>query len=419
MNNSTRVGLVMGYGLDFYRDILRGIKAFAETRPSWVLTPIAPDPRAVRAMRPLRHHGMIAHIFNPELAEALIEARKPVVNVSGVLPDLPVPRVAVDHVAVGRLAAEHLLDRGFRDFAFVGYPDHEFSVGREAGFQATLEAAGFRVASYHQADPAKRDPTGLWEWDEALRRWLVRLPRPIGILASHDPQGVELSEVCRHSGLRVPEEVALVGVDNDDLLCELTRPSLSSVALPAERIGFEAAQLLDSLMERSRPRRPLCRSSLLLPPQGVVVRGSSDILAIKDADVAAALRFIRQHAHQPIQVKDVLDEIPVSRRTLERRVRAVLGRGVWEEIRRTHVERSKSLLAETGMSMSEVGAECRVFGSTPALRGVPPRRWYDPHRLSSAVPRRFMNPAQSCHTRCESWLSGFSSFPLILDSLAS
>jgi LacI family transcriptional regulator len=352
--HSTRVGLVMGYGLDFYRDILRGIKAFAETRPHWVFTPIAPDPRAVRAMRPLRHHGMIAHIFSRELADALMEVRKPVVNVPGVLPDLPVPRVRVDHVAVGRLAAEHLLDRGLRHFGFVGYPDHAFSVGREAGFRATLEAAGYRVASYHEPDPTKGDPTGLWEWNDRLRRWLNGLSRPVGILASHDPQRVELSEVCRHSGLRVPEEVALVGVDNDDLLCELARPSLTSVALPAEQIGFEAAQLLDSLLTRSRPRRRPSRSALLLPPQGVVIRGSSDIRAINDTEVAAALRFIRRHAHQPIQVKDVLNEVPVSRRTLERRLRAALGRGVREEFRRVHLDRAKSLLADTSMSMSEV-----------------------------------------------------------------
>jgi LacI family transcriptional regulator len=354
MKHSIRIGLVMSYGLDFYRDILRGIKAFAETRPHWVFTPIAPEPRAVRAMRPLRHHGMIAHIFNRELADALIEARMPVVNVSGVLPDLPVPRVGVDHFAVGRLAAEHLLDRGLRHFGFVGYLDHAFSVGREAGFRATLEATGCRVASYHESDRAKRDPTGLWEWNDGLRRWLTGLPRPVGILASHDPQGVELSEVCRHSGLRVPEEVALVGVDNDDLLCELARPSLTSVALPAERIGFEAARLLDRLLTRPHPRPRPSGSVLLLPPQGVVTRVSSDVLAVDDAEVAAALRFIRQHAHESIQVKDVLDEVPVSRRTLERRVRAALGRGVWEEIRRAHLERGKSLLAETEMSMSEV-----------------------------------------------------------------
>ena len=175
-----------------------------------------------------------------------------------------------------------------------------------------------------------------------MRRWLTGLPRPVGILASHDPQAVELSELCRHSGLRVPEEVALVGVDNDDLLCELGAPSLTSVALPAERVGFEAARLLDCLLTRPRPRGRPGGSALLLPPQGVVTRVSTDVLAIDDAEVVATLRFIRQHAHESIQVKDVLDEVPVSRRTLERRVRAALGRGVWEEIRRAHLERAAS-----------------------------------------------------------------------------
>jgi LacI family transcriptional regulator len=349
-----QIGLVMGYGLDFYRDILRGIKAFAETRPHWVFTPIAPDPSAVRGMRLFGHHGMIAHIFDRELADALFETKKPVVNVSGVLPDLPVPRVGVDHFAVGELAAEHLLDKGFRHFGFVGYADHAFSIGREEGFRTALAVMGYQVASYHERDTAKGDPTGLWAWNDGLRKWLNRLPRPVGILASHDPQGVELSEICRHAGISVPEEVALVGVDNDDLLCELARPSLTSVALPAERIGFEAARLLERLLSHPRPDSHSNSQALLLPPIGVIARGSSDLLSIADADVAAALRFIRAHAHEPIQVKDVLRDVPVSRRTLERRVRATLGRGVWDEIRRVHLERGKSLLATTSMPMSEI-----------------------------------------------------------------
>ena len=150
----------------------------------------------------------------------------------------------------------------------------------------------------------------------------------------------------------MPEEVALVGVDNDDLLCELARPALSSVALPAERIGFEAARLLDQLL--TRPRARSVGQPLLLAPLGVVTRRSSDVLAIDDPEVAAAVRFIREHAYEPIQVKDVLGEVPVSRRTLERRVRAALGYGIWEEIRRAHMERGRALLAETEMPMSEV-----------------------------------------------------------------
>lgn len=349
-----RVGLVFGYGLAYYRQILRGIKAYAESQPSWVFTPIAPEAATVGAIRRLALDGLIAHVFTHELARALAHLRKPVVNVSGVLPELPFPGVMPDHAAAGRVAAEHLLDRGLRHFGFVGYPDHAFSTGREAGFRRAVEGAGFCMSVYHADNPLRPEPTGLWCWDDRLGHWLSSLPRPVGILASHDIQGVQLSEACRRSGLKVPDDVALVGVDNDDLLCELARPALSSVALPAERIGFEAAKLLQNWITRGGrqpPRRPI-----LLPPLGVAVRPSSDVLAIDDEDVAAAVRFIRSHTHQPIQVRDVLGAVPVSRRSLERRFRSILGRAVGEEIRRAHMERARSLLATSDMPIARVAA---------------------------------------------------------------
>jgi len=346
------IGLVFGYGLAYYREILRGIMSFAEARPRWIFTPIAPDPEAVRAVRPLAHDGYIAHIFTPGMGKALARLRKPVVNVSGVLPRLAIPRVGVDHEAAGCQAADHLLDRGLRHFGFFGYPDHAYSIGREEGFRLRVEAAGYRVESYYAPNPSNIDPTGLWRWDDELQRWLSGLGRPVGILASNDVQGVQLSEACRQEGLRVPDEVALVGVDNDDLLCEMSRPSLSSVALPGERIGHEAARLLDLLM--TVPESIDQIPSLRLPPLGVMTRGSSDMLAIGDVDVTAAVRFIRSHSHEPIRVVDVLDVITVSRRSLERRFRAALGRGIGEEIRRSHMERAKGLLSETEMPISLV-----------------------------------------------------------------
>lgn len=347
----TRIGLVFDYGLDYYREILRGIKAFAEARPRWAFTPMAPEPRAVAALRASEHDGLIAHVFGRPLARALEACGRPVVNVSGVLPDLTFPRVGVDHEAVGRLAAEHLLGRGLRRFGFVGYARHAFSIRREAGFRDAIEGAGFRVASYRQREASRRDPTGLWRWDEGLVRWLAALSGPVGILASHDPQGVQLAEACRRAGLTVPDDVALVGVDNDDLLCGLARPPLSSVALPAERIGFEAAALLDRLMTRPRARPP---APLELPPTGVVTRPSTDVLALDDPELVAAIRFIREGAHRPLQVADVLAAVPTSRRSLERRFRAAIGRGIGEEIRRAHLERARTLLAETDLPMAQV-----------------------------------------------------------------
>lgn len=347
-----RIGLVFGYGLSYYRDIVRGVLAFAGARPHWSFTPIATDPAALDGLRPLDLDGLIAHVFTRALGEALLRIGKPAVNVSGVLPGLEMPRVMADHEQVGRLAASHLLDRGLRHFGFFGYTDHAFSTGREAGFRSEVGRAGRRVSSYLSDDPLHPEPTGLWRWDDGLQRWLVGLPRPVGVLASHDIQGVQVSEACRRAGLRVPDEVALLGVDDDDFFCEVARPSLSSVALPGERIGYEAARMLEELLGgRDRRRRP---RTLLLPSPGVVTRRSSDVLAIEDGDVAAAVRFIRAHALGPIGVPDVLEAVPASRRSLERRFRGALGRGLGQEIRRVRIEKAKGLLSGSEMPIAQV-----------------------------------------------------------------
>lgn len=352
-----RIGLVIAHSLAFYREILRGVKSFAVERPDWIFTPIAPERRAIGLARTLRCDGYLAHVFSRPIAEALLAHGKPVVNVSGVLPDLPIPRVVVDHAEVGRLAARHMLERGVRVFGFVGYPDHEFSLGRERGFREVVEAAGFRVSSFHERTHRIQDPTGLWPWNTPLLQWLASLSKPAGVLASHDTQGAQVSEYCRQLGLSVPDDVAIVGVDNDDLLCELARPSLSSVSLPGQRIGYEAAMLLDK-----RLRGDLADdATVVLPPAGLVVRQSSDLLAVPDPDVGEAVRFIHEHAHRPIRVPDVLRAVPVARRSLERRFRKWLDRSISEEICRVHLERSRALLAGTDLSIAEVA---RLAGFT-------------------------------------------------------
>lgn len=345
-----RIGLALSHSLGYCREILRGVKHFAESRPGWLFIPSAPDLQAIVALRSVRLDGIIAHVFNPDLGNALAWVGKPVVNVAGVLPDLPFVRVVVDHQETGRLAAEHLLDRGLRHFGFVGYPDHEFSLGREEGFRRAVEAAGCSLSVYHERETPRVDPTGLWSWNSQLRRWVGSLPRPAGILASHDIQGVQLAEACLQAGLRVPEDMALVGVDDDDLLCELARPPLSSVALPAERIGYEAAAILDALMTGTKP----VQQALTLSPIGVVTRQSSDVLAIDDPDVAAAIRFIRGQAHLPIHVADVLRAVPVCRRRLERGFRRVLDRGLWEEILNVRLTRARDLLSGSDAPVAEV-----------------------------------------------------------------
>ncbi|MDZ4686932.1 MAG: substrate-binding domain-containing protein [Planctomycetaceae bacterium] len=199
----------------------------------------------------------------------------------------------------------------------------------------------------------------------ALRHWLSALPKPVGVFAAHELRAWQVVEACRSSGLRVPDDVAVIGTDNDELLCELARPSLSSVPIPAERIGFEAAALLSKLMRGAKPpRRPK-----LFAPTRVNARQSSDVLAGADPEVTVAARFIRNHAHQPLSVDDVLRHVSISRRALEQRFRRVLDRGIGQEIRRVHLERAKELLATTLLSMADV-AEQAGFSSMHYLSRV-------------------------------------------------
>lgn len=384
-----RIGLVLGHSLAFYRRILHGIKTYASDRPDWLFTPIATDCQSVELVKPLRCHGYIAHVFHRPLGSALKNLRRPVINVSGVLPDLPFPRVIADHAEVGRQAAKHLLECGLKQLAFFGYRTHEFSVQRERGLREVAHQAGVPVQVFHERNRRLQDATGVWHWNGRLLGWLRGLEKPVGIMASHDTQGAQVAEYCRQLQLQVPDQVAIVGADDDDLLCELSRPSLSSVRLPAERIGFEAAKMLDEWLNGKPPLEP----TLVLPPTGVMVRQSSNLLAVPDADLVAAVRFIHDHAHQPIAVADLLRAVPITRRTLERRFRKWLQRSLLEEIRRAHVERAKRLLSTTDLSMAEIAARSGLTDNRQLsivfrqVTGITPSSFRQQHRLTSTMNR--------------------------------
>ena len=173
------------------------------------------------------------------------------------------------------------------------------------------------------------------------------------MMASNDGRALHVLQACRAEQMRVPEDVAIVGVDNDDVMCELANPPLTSVEQGARRIGFEAAALLDTMMTGQAPPR----QSTAVPPEGLVARQSTDVLAIGDPDVAESLRLIRRRACEPLAVRDVLDAATVSRSTLEARFRAVLGRSIHGEIRRVQLEMAQRLLATTNMPLKEVARQ--------------------------------------------------------------
>jgi LacI family transcriptional regulator len=263
--------------------------------------------------------------------------------------------VSVDNHHVGTLAAEHLLDRGHTHFAFYGPPSVGFVRGRLEGFAERLRRDGraCRTLSGGAFPPIRgRVFAQTPALAPRLARWLRALPKPVGVFAASDYWGLELSQACQSVGIRVPEEVALVGVDDDDRFCECAWPPLSSVRLPSRRIGFEAAAMLDRAMGGER----LPAAFVRLASPGIVSRRSSDVRATSDALAAAAARFIADHAAHPIGAADVAEHADASRRTLEMHFRKAFGRSIGEEIARARVELAKRLLADTDLKMPVVAA---------------------------------------------------------------
>jgi LacI family transcriptional regulator len=371
------IALVFSFSLSYCRGVLRGISRYAADRPDWTLTPLAPGPDLADRLAAVKPRGIIAHIYERKLANLLGGLRKPLINVCGIMPQLSFPRIGIDDQLVGELAARHFLDRGFRAFACIGHPAHGASIARELSFRTTLLKHGCGSDRYHVNPAHPFDPTCTTPvLGAAIGPWLKRLPQPTGIFCANDILASQLVEVCRQHGVAVPEHVAILGVDNDDLLCGLARPPLSSIALPDQEVGVQAAIHLERLLAGERK---ILRGPLLLAPLQVVSRQSTDLSAMPDAVVAQACGFIQTNAHRRLSVGDVANEVGVGRRTLERRFRVVLGRGLGEEIRRCHVERAKELLGDPHLSLATV-AERAGFGSAKQfavafrqLTGLTPR----------------------------------------------
>jgi LacI family transcriptional regulator len=310
-------------------------------------------------------------VSNPGFAAIIRKAGVAAVDLSHHAVPFGLPRIASDDRQIGLLAAEHLRERGLRSFAFCGFADVRWSTRRRESF---LEVLGFAAGVVFESswDMAEARP---WEQDQrAIGRWLQRLPKPVGVFACNDLRGLHVLDACRGVGLRVPEDVAVLGVNDDPMLCDLCDPPLSSVIPNPERIGYEAAALLDRLMEGELAGF----EERLIPPLGVATRLSTDVLAIDDPRIADAVRFIREHACRGITVRDVLEQVPLARTALERRFRQYLGRSPQAEIRAVQIRHAQQLLAGTDLKIEGiaqiVGFEHpeylsvvfkRAFGQTP------------------------------------------------------
>jgi LacI family transcriptional regulator len=366
MPRNPHVALVVETAIVYGRRILHGITRYLRTHPAWSVFLEQHDLLAAppRWLSRWRGDGIITRSAGRGLVNAIRRSGVAAVDLNDRGPPYGAPRINSDDSAIGRLAAEHLRERGFQSFGYCGFTGELWSARRRAGFEAVAATAGFSCPTFESAWFGPRAHP--WEREQGqISRWLLSLPRPVGVMACNDMRGQHVLDACRRAGLKVPDEVAVVGVDDDELLCELSTPPLSSVIPNAERIGYEAAALLDRLMAGG----PVGPAETLIPPLGVATRLSSDVLAIDDVATADAVRFIRQNACRGITVADVLRAVPVSRTLLERRFRHYLGRSPQAEIRAVQLRRVRQLLAETDYKLSQV-AEMSGFAYPEYLSSV-------------------------------------------------
>ena len=344
------------------RSVIQGVADYASKHGPWDLLIDVREAGGQPWALPdaWRGDGIIARISSPLLVDEIHRRGLPVVDVGDLFQDLPgVGAVVTDEGALARMALEHFKERGFRQFGYFAPPSPSYSRQRGRHFLEAVRAEGLEAWEYRPGYATGRR-ISREEQFKRVRRWLGHLPRPIALLTADALRGRQLAEICRLSGIPVPDEVAILAGDADDLLCNVCSPPLSSITVASQRIGHDAAALLHGMMQGGAAPT----NALEIPPIGVIGRQSTDVLAIGDPMVVRALRFIQKHAAQGIVVEDVLRQVPVSRRYLELQFRRYLGRLPAEEIRRIRLERGRELLGLGDLSIEEIATACGYAGAT-------------------------------------------------------
>jgi LacI family transcriptional regulator len=348
MQKIRKVILLLETSHMYGRGLLSGIAQYSRFHGHWVFhfEPGGID-KALPKLDKWQADGIITRDFNA--LEKLIAKGLPTIIVSHKKPSHGTYNIDTDDFAIATTAAEYFLGKGFKNFAYCGLDEMLWSCRRAKGFKERVAKAGFETFIYEQP---KSKQKRLWNNEQSiLAKWLKSLPKPVAVMTCADYRSQEVSEACKIADLRVPEEVAILGVDNDTLLCDLSSPSLSSIALSTEKAGYQAAELLDQLMNRQTAES----QTIEVLPTHIITRHSTDILAIDDLQVAKAIRYIRQNSKKLIQVGDVVEATTLSRRSLERHFIAYLGRSILDEIRRVHVEQVAIMLTETNLSVAQIG----------------------------------------------------------------
>ena len=364
------------------RGLLRGISQYARIHGPWLFITRPDFYHGGRSNGNLFYHltegdidGVIMREMRGKDMLKALERNVPIVVASHLTLETTLPFIVTDCEMIGRMGAQHFLDRGFQHLAYCGMGDVFWSERRQKGFTKAVMQAGCKIHVY-PLPRTKRNRA--WSKEQAIiAKWLRQLPKPVAVMACTDDRARDVVEACQLAGLPVPEEVAVLGVDNDELVCDLAGVPISSVALNLQKAGYESAELLDGLMKR----RKVGKRQVVVSPTHVEVRRSSDVFAVEDPHVAKALNFINNHVNEPLQVSDVARAMALSERHLYDRFQQTLGWSVGKQIVMMRTARICWLLENTKLSVREVALAMGLPGDSHLARyferqkGVGPTEW--------------------------------------------
>ncbi|GAA0880855.1 substrate-binding domain-containing protein [Algoriphagus jejuensis] len=363
-----KVILLLDFGEEYSKALLKGISKYSSENGNWSFCRMPLYYRETMGVSGIlewakewKAQGIIGQLYN-EMETEFYESPLPVIAQDFKERFKKLPNITGLYRQTGTMGAEYFLKRGYQNFAFYGFNNIVWSRERAEGFETAVNRAGFQV-NYFEHKKARS--TDIWYYkSKSLAKWLKSLPKPVALMACDDNQGVHITETCKHNQIRVPQEVAVLGVDNDVMLCELSDPPLSSIELDIEKGGYDAARALDLMIQG----RVKFYRDIPVAPLKVITRASTNIFASTDDHVADALDFIHRNIETNLQVTDIVKEVPMSRRSLEKRFLEVTGMPVYKYISNLRIEKMAEKLISTDQTIFEIALDMGLQDSKNIAR---------------------------------------------------
>ncbi|MCD7900447.1 MAG: DNA-binding transcriptional regulator [Bacteroides sp.] len=357
-----RIILLTDFSEEYANNLLKGIIRYSKGREPWVLCKMPLSYRDLYEVEGVlewalkwKADGIIAQFYNSDNVKIFKENKIAAIAQDFKQRFTDIPNITGAHHLAGKIGANYFIKKGFTNFAFYGFKGIVWSEERCDGFRDEITKQGFGA---NFSEYQNIESTDLWFYESApLVEWLYNLPKPVAIMACDDNQGHHIIEICSQYGIKIPEEVAILGVDNDEIVCTLSEPTLSSIQQAVEKGGYETAVLMDEMIKNPHKKY----EDVIVYPTNIVTRQSTDIFATEDHHISTVLKYIHQNSDRKLNVDDIVKIVPLSRRLLETRFRQVTGYSVYSYMLHLRIEKFAEKLIETDDSIIEIALEMGFF----------------------------------------------------------